>query len=171
MKAPEGRQYGAGNISLASLELLSSAVQEIELAVVEPTPARRYLRGYAVAVRTAAAVLATRTTPALNLATRTTPALNLATRTTPAPNPAAPATGPQNVWVLLARVAPELQEWAMFFAAGAGKQAALAAGLDRAITARESDDLVRDSHNFLDIVVSSLMRGSGQVSPRIRVVS
>ena len=151
MKAPEGRQYGAGDMSLASLELLSSAVQEIELAVVEPTPARRYLRGYAVAVRTAAAVLAARPVTV--------------------PTPAASADGPQNVWVLLTRVAPELQEWAMFFAAGAGKQAALAAGLDRAITARESDDLVRDAHNFLDVVVSSLMRGSGKMAPRIRVVS
>jgi hypothetical protein len=145
MKAPESHQYGADGISLASLELLSSAVREIELAVVEPTPARRYLRGYVVAVRAAAAVLATR-----------------ADKDT--------SDGPRNVWVLLPKVAPELQEWSMFFAAGTGKQAALAAGLDRAVTERESDDLVRDAHNFLDVVVSALMRGSRAAPSQIRIV-
>ena len=49
------------------------------------------------------------------------------------PGPGRPrARGRQqsNAWVLLAEVAPELEEWARFFAAGAAKRAAAEAGLD-----------------------------------------
>ena len=75
----------------------------------------------------------------------------------PAPGPAAPARRPQkNAWVLLAEVAPELGEWAAFFAAGAAKRAAAEAGLARAVTEREADDLVRDADRFL---------GAGRDSP------
>lgn len=117
------------------MELLASAVSEVESAIVEPVPARRYVRGHLVAVRAAAAVLAARARPTA-------------------------VRGPRNVWSVLPGVAPELGEWAMFFAAGAGKQAAAEAGLERAVTAREADDLVRDAHSFLDLVVGYLARGS-----------
>ena len=54
---------------------------------------------------------------------------------------AAPATprrrGQKNDWVLLAEVAPELTEWAAFFASGASKRAAAEAGSTRAVTERE----------------------------------
>ena len=46
-----------------------------------------------------------------------------------------PPSRPRSVWVLLPQVAPELAEWAAFFAAGAGKRAAAEAGLSRAVTA------------------------------------
>ena len=62
----------------------------------------------------------------------------------------------KNAWVLLAEVAPELAEWAAFFAAGADKRAAAEAGMSRACTAREADDLVRDADRFLAVVESSL---------------
>ena len=55
----------------------------------------------------------------------------------------------KNAWVLLAEVAPELGEWAGFFAAGAAKRAAAEAGSTRAVTEREADDLVRDADRFL----------------------
>jgi hypothetical protein len=58
--------------------------------------------------------------------------------------------------VLLAEVAPELAEWASFFAAGAGKRAAAEAGSSRAVTEREADDLVRDADRFLAVVEQSL---------------
>ena len=53
----------------------------------------------------------------------------LAARARPAPR----GRRQKNAWVLLAEVAPELGEWASFFAAGAGKRAAAEAGsgLDR----------------------------------------
>jgi hypothetical protein len=58
--------------------------------------------------------------------------------------------------VLLAQVAPELAEWAAFFAAGAGKRAAAEAGLSRAVTAREADDLLRDAETYLALVETTL---------------
>ena len=128
MRAPQ--QIAAG-IPLASLELLTSAVNEIESAVAEPTAAHRYVRGHLVARRAAAAVLAARARPDQR-------------------------HRPRSVWVVLPTVAPELQEWAEFFAAGAGKRIAVEAGFDRYVTAREADDLVRDAHNFLDVVVATL---------------
>jgi SAV_6107-like HEPN len=62
----------------------------------------------------------------------------------------------KNAWVLLAEVAPEFGEWAAFFAAGAAKRAAAEAGSSRAVTERESDDLVRDADRFLGLVEQSL---------------
>ena len=55
-----------------------------------------------------------------------------------------------------AEVAPELGEWASFFAAGAAKRAAAEAGSRRAVTEREADDLVRDADRFLGLVEESL---------------
>jgi len=129
MKAPTGP-----GIPVASVELLSAAVTEIEDAVAQPSAAQRYIRGHLVARRAAAAVLAARARPARS-------------------------RQPHNVWTLLPHVAPELREWAEFFAAGTGKRIAAEAGLTQAVTPREADDLVRDAHNFLDVVVAALARG------------
>jgi L-fucose isomerase-like protein len=60
------------------------------------------------------------------------------------------------VWVLLAAVAPELAEWAAFFAVGAAKRAAAEAGIPRVVTAREADDLLRDAERFLAVVETTL---------------
>jgi SAV_6107-like HEPN len=64
--------------------------------------------------------------------------------------------GPRNVWTVLATIAPELAEWADFFAAGAAKRAAAEAGLPGAATAREADDLLRDADAFLGLVSAVL---------------
>ena len=58
--------------------------------------------------------------------------------------------------MLLAEVAPELSEWATFFAAGAAKRAAAEAGSTRAVCEREADDLVRDADRFLAVVEQAL---------------
>ena len=129
MRAPQGV-----GVPLASVELLTSAVSEIEDAVASPRAADRYIKGHRVARRAAAAVLAARAHPDQSRA-------------------------PRNVWELLPGVAPELREWAEFFSAGTGRRIAAEAGLD-VVNAREADDLVRDAHNFLDIVVALLVRGS-----------
>lgn len=76
----------------------------------------------------------------------------LAARGRPAPR----GRRQKNAWVLLCEVAPELTEWATFFAAGAAKRAAAEAGSTRAVTEREADDLVRDSDRFLAVVEQSL---------------
>ena len=77
----------------------------------------------------------------------------LAARARPAPARRRPQ---KNAWVLLAEVAPELAEWATFFAAGAAKRAAAEAGSTRAVTEREADDLVRDADRFLAVVEQAL---------------
>lgn len=126
------RAHPREQIPPASLELLAAAVAGIEQAVAEPAATDRYVRGHLAARRTAAAVLAALARPA-------------------------PAPRPRDVWTVLATVAPELREWAGFFAAGTGKRIAAETGL-AAVSDREADDLVRDAHNFLDVVVVLLSR-------------
>ncbi|MDQ6650641.1 MAG: SAV_6107 family HEPN domain-containing protein, partial [Actinomycetota bacterium] len=96
------------------------------------------------ALRTAAAVLAARARPALPGTSRGRPA---------------------SAWVLLAAVAPELGEWAAFFAAGAVKRSAAEAGLPGAVSAREADDLFRDAQTFMAVVETTLGLGFQPVLP------
>ena len=49
--------------------------------------------------------------------------------------PALGPTRPTNAWVLLAEVAPELADWASYFAAGASKRAAIESGATQVVTA------------------------------------
>jgi hypothetical protein len=53
-------------------------------------------------------------------------------------------------------VAPELAEWAAFFAAGAAKRAAAEAGIQRVVSTREADDMLRDAERFLAVVETGL---------------
>jgi hypothetical protein len=62
---------------------------------------------------------------------------------------------PVSAWRLLSDVAPELGEWATFFAAGASKRAAAEAGRP-VVSRREADDLIRDAERFLLAAVSLL---------------
>jgi hypothetical protein len=98
------------------------------------TPAERYAAAHLAALRAAAAVLACRARPSSS----------------------ARRSRPTSAWVLLAAVAPELSEWADFFAAGARKRSAAEAGLPGAVTAREADDLLRDAEQFLLLVETTL---------------
>ena len=113
---------------------LMRAAESLSEAVSATEATTRYACAHVAALRSAAALLAARATP-------TTP-----TRRKPQ----------KNAWVLLAEVAPELAEWAGFFAAGAGKRAAAEAGSRRAVTEREADDLVRDADRFLAVIEQSL---------------
>jgi hypothetical protein len=116
--------------SAGVLDLLDAAHRGITEAAVEPRASRRYAVAHLAALRAAAAVLATRTQPGGR-------------------------RGPRSAWELLANAAPELSEWAGFFAAGAGKRAAAEAGLD-AVTAREADDLLRDVDTFLALAETTV---------------
>ena len=95
----------------------------------------RYSSAHVAALRVAAAVLAVRARPVRSGTRRRVQ---------------------RNAWVLLAEVAPEFGEWATFFAAGAAQRAAAEAGLERAVTTREADDLVRAVETFYDLVETSL---------------
>ncbi|HEX6968526.1 MAG TPA: SAV_6107 family HEPN domain-containing protein [Micromonosporaceae bacterium] len=93
----------------------------------------RYATAHLAALRAAAAMLAARARPAPNRRNRVT-----------------------SVWILLAMVAPELGEWANFFAAGATKRAAAEAGIPRVVTTREADDLLRAAGQFVALVEAAL---------------
>jgi hypothetical protein len=114
--------------ALTSLVRARAALDEAAAAV---SPGERYARAHVAALRATAAVLAVRTRPSSR-------------------------HGQRNAWALLTRVAPEFTEWATFFAAGATKRAAAEAGLSRAVTEREADDLLRDSERFLHLVESAV---------------
>ncbi|MGH3489094.1 MAG: SAV_6107 family HEPN domain-containing protein [Actinopolymorphaceae bacterium] len=107
-----------------SLERARASLAEAELA---GTAGERYVAAHVAALRAAAAVLAGRSRPTGR-------------------------RGQRDAWSMLARVTPELGEWAAFFAAGAGKRAAAEAGLRQAVTDREAADLVRDAERFLAAV-------------------
>ncbi|WP_460847106.1 SAV_6107 family HEPN domain-containing protein [Nocardioides ultimimeridianus] len=111
---------------MRSAESLSEAVGARDIAT-------RYACAHVSALRAAAALLAARARPE--------PAKRRQQR---------------NAWVLLAEIAPEMEEWARFFAAGAAKRAAAEAGSSRAVTEREADDLVRDADRFLAVVEHAL---------------
>jgi hypothetical protein len=116
---------------------LARAAESLQEAITATTTPTRYACAHVAALRAAAALLAARAHPA---------------RT----HPGARRRPQRNAWVLLTEVAPELEEWARFFAAGAGKRAAAEAGLPSAVTPREADDLVRDVEAFLAMVEGSL---------------
>src|SRR5262249_62327654 len=63
---------------------------------------------------------------------------------------------PLSVWELLPKVEPTLSEWAAFFAAGASKRAAAEAGLPRAVSGREADELLRDATTFVSLAENAL---------------
>jgi hypothetical protein len=115
-------------------ELLALSRHGILEASAPGTAGQRYATAHLAALRAAAAVLAARARPAVGPRRRR----------------------PASVWVLLAAVAPELAEWAAFFAVGAAKRAAAEAGIPRVVTAREADDLLRDAERFLAVVETTL---------------
>lgn len=127
-----------------------SAVLELQLAHQALDQAERaddhlirYARAHVAALRVAAAVLASS-----DRQDGGGPG-DAATRLATKPRP---RSRQRNAWVLLAAKAPELAEWAEFFSAGAAKRAAAEAGLTRAVTAREADDLLRDAERFCTVV-------------------
>lgn len=137
-RAPEGRQelpvpaYALPHRT--PRELLTLARRGLDEAAETRTDGLRYAAAHLAALRAAAAVLAARATPA------------------------APGRRhrPTSVWALLVMVAPELSEWAAFFAAGAAKRAAAEAGIPRVVTGREADDLLRAAEQFVGLIEVAL---------------
>lgn len=115
----------------ATWSYLTRAREALAEAATATEATRRYAASHMAALRATAALLAVRTRPSSR-------------------------RGQRNAWVLLAQVAPEMEEWAAFFAAGAGKRAAAEAGLTRLVSARDADDLLRDAERFLAVVERAL---------------
>lgn len=114
-------------------ELLALARHGLDEAATTKHAGPRYATAHLSALRCAAAVLAVRARPL-------------------PPGARRPRSRPASVWVLLIQVAPELGEWASFFATAAIKRAACEAGLPRAVTDREADEMVRDAERFYALV-------------------
>ena len=121
------------HLPAATHSYLERSAESLREAITCPDVPRRYALAHVAALRATAALLAARAQPMPVQKRRQ-----------------------KNAWVLLAEVAPELKEWATFFASGAAKRAAAEAGSRRAVTEREADDLVRDADRFLALVETSL---------------
>jgi hypothetical protein len=104
-----------------------SSLAEAELA---RRPSDRYLAAHIAALRVVAIVLTHRAPPGTDRV----------------------HGRPRNAWQMLAEVAPELAEWAAFFAATEGRRDAIRDGATTIVSAREADDLVRDARAFLRLV-------------------
>lgn len=117
----------------AALRLLMTSRAALREAQRAESAPERFATAHLAALRAAAAVLAARARPSDVRARR-----------------------PTSAWVLLTAVAPELSEWAAYFAAGADKRAAALAGLRTAVTVREADDLLRDAGTFLALIETTL---------------
>ena len=115
---------------MQELERAREALLAAELA---GSPAERYLAAHLAALRVAAAVIAAR-------------------------GRAGRGAGPRNAWQLVAELAPELAEWAGFFATTQLKQQAVAAGATSLVAEREADDLVREATAFHAQVTRALAR-------------
>lgn len=111
-------------------ELLTMARRGLEEAAAMRPDGLRYATAHLAALRAAAAVLAARAVP----------------------SPGVRRSRPTSVWTLVVMVAPELRDWAAYFAAGATKRAAAEAGIPRVVTAREADNLMRSAEQFIAVV-------------------
>jgi hypothetical protein len=150
MRRPEPVEGSPFSLPATTHSYLARSAESLNEAVQAPDVPTRYACAHVAALRAAAALLAARARPAPSRRRRQ-----------------------KNAWVLLAEVAPELGEWATFFAAGAAKRAAAEAGSTRAVTEREADDLVRDADRFLTLVEQALGLAphlSSHLSPHLSVV-
>ncbi|HEX2357969.1 MAG TPA: SAV_6107 family HEPN domain-containing protein [Micromonosporaceae bacterium] len=114
-------------------ELLTLARRGLDEAAQTRPDGLRYAAAHLAALRAAAAMLAARARPAPGRRNRMT-----------------------SVWALLMLVAPEMGEWASYFATGASKRAAAEAGIPRVVSAREADDLLRAAEQFVAVVEVAL---------------
>ena len=121
-------------VAPSALALLESARYGLADAEGQVSARARYVSAHLAAIRAAAAIVAARADPGTSTRRRK----------------------PPSVWELLPKVEPALSEWAAFFAAGAAKRAAAEAGLPRAASQREADDLLRDAETFLSLAENAL---------------
>jgi hypothetical protein len=127
-------------VNTAARMLLERAKSGLLQALHADNADERYLTAHLAAVRAAAAVLATRSKPGSRGATRT-------------------------AWELIPMFAPDLGEWASFFASMSTKRAKVEAGISDAVTEQMAADLLRDAEAFYHLVESSLGLPYEQVLP------
>jgi hypothetical protein len=139
-------------VSNDDLQRARSSLAEAELA---PRPSDRYLAAHLAALRVVAVVLSHRAPPTTgrpNGRARNGGPQNSSAQNSSAQKGRSQNGRRQNAWRMLAEVAPELAEWAAFFAATEPKRDAIRAGATSIVSGREADDLVRDAEAFLRVV-------------------
>ena len=114
----------------AVLELLDRSRASLVAACRTGSVSDRFVEAHLAALRAAAALLAARSRPSRRSRLR-------------------------SVWEVLPEVAPELTEWAVFFASTAQQRAVLERGA-RVPTTREADDLLRQSETFHSLIRACL---------------
>jgi hypothetical protein len=149
------RGYRASRAPLAStsLDLLDRSRASLLQACRTGDAGERYVEAHLGALRAAAALLAARSIPNGASGAGSSGAGSSGAGSASAGRAIRASTSrsrPRSVWELLPRVAPELTEWSAFFAASARRRAAVERG--SRITGRESDDLLRQAENFLEII-------------------
>lgn len=113
-------------------QLLTLARRGLAEAAQTGPDGLRYAAVHLAALRAAAAILAARATP---------------TVTNRQERHRVPS-----VWVLLTTTAPELAEWAQFFADTSSKRAAAEAGIPRVVSGQDADDMLRAAEQFVTVV-------------------
>lgn len=131
LSVPPTRRGGPPQRQHAARALLEQARQGLVDAECAQRPVDRYSRAHLAALRGAAAVLAARARPRRR-------------------------ARPTSAWTLLTSVAPELAEWAEFFAATSTTRAAAEAGVVRLVTTRDADDMVRQAGQFLALAEEAM---------------
>lgn len=110
----------------AACDCLDRARSALDHAVAQTEVNGRFVYAHMAALRVAAAVLAVRARPRV-------------------------ARAPRSAWAVLTAVAPELGEWADYFAATASRRPVAAASASPVVTSREADDLVRAVGQFAQV--------------------
>lgn len=113
--------------------MLADAHRCLDRAMSSHDLADRYAAAHLGALRGASAVLAT------------------------LPRPVSRTVRNASAWVQLERLAPAYASWAAFFAAGSAKRRAAEAGMTRLISNAETDDLIRQTGLFLELIEHSLL--------------
>lgn len=124
----------------ATRMMLDRAKSGLLQALDANSAGERYVTAHLAALRAGAAILATRSRPGAR-------------------------SGPRTVWEILPTFAPELGEWASFFASTATTRAAVEAGRADAVTEQQASDLLRDAEAFYHLVTSTLGLPYEQVLP------
>ncbi len=123
---------GAHRPPTSPAALIGQAWADLAESRRETDPNQRFAVAYLAALRGAAAMLALRGRPHRGRAR------------------------PTSAWVLLANLAPELDEWALFFASSSATRAAVQAGVTRLVTQRAADDMTRQTAQFLDLIATAI---------------
>jgi hypothetical protein len=132
----------AHRTATGAVRLVMAAQRALNDAAATDDPLERYAGAHLAALRAAAAVLADRTPPG------------------------AKPRRPTSAWTLLIAVAPDLEPWAGYFAAGASTRSAAEAGLRGAASPEQADRLVQDATAFIAVVETMLgLLSPGEVYP------